>query len=85
MPQNIARLLGLGAYAAASGIVAVYLLVAYVTRHTATGGIDTTLAHVTWLALGGVTLALLVVHHVLGKQLLVIGRDGDVPQPLGAR
>ncbi|HVZ78771.1 MAG TPA: hypothetical protein VG818_12385 [Gemmatimonadaceae bacterium] len=85
MPQKLARLLGLGAYAAAGGIVLVYLLVAYVSRSGPGSGIDGTESHVTWMALGGVTLALLTAHHWLGQQLLVIGRDGDKPQPLGAR
>ena len=85
MPKMIARLLGIGAYVAASGLAALYLLVAYTSRHTASGGLDDTTAHVTWLALGGVTLALFVAHHVVGKQLLVIAREGDAPQPLGAR
>jgi hypothetical protein len=84
MPKNIARLLGLGAYAACGGFVALFLLVAYVSRKTPTGGIDATLSHVTWLSLGGVTLALLVVHHVLARQLLVIARSDNAPQPLGA-
>ena len=84
MPTSIARLLGIGAYLACGFFVALYLLVAYVSRHTATGGIDTTLEHVTWLSLGGVTLALLAVHHVIGRQLLILGRDGEKGQPLGA-
>ncbi|MDE3152843.1 MAG: hypothetical protein KGL93_11410 [Gemmatimonadota bacterium] len=85
MPKSIARLLGLGAYGAAAGIVALFLLVAYTSRRTPTGGLDTTMAHVTWLSLGGVTLALVVAHHVIGKQLLIIAREGDAGQPLGAR
>jgi hypothetical protein len=84
MPKTIARLLGLGAYAACGGFIALFLLVAYFSRHTPKGGIDATLSHVTWISLGGVTLALLVVHHVIGKQLLVIARDDNAPQPLGA-
>lgn len=84
MPKLIARLLGIGAYFAAAGLTALFLLVAYTSRRTATGGMDPTTAHVTWLALGGVTLALVVAHHVIGKQLLVIAREGDAPQPLGA-
>ena len=84
MPKHIARLLGLGAYLACGGLAALFLLVAFTSRRTITGGMDATLAHVTWLSLGGVTLALFVVHHVIGRQLLVIARDGEKPQPLGA-
>lgn len=85
MPKTIARLLGIGAYVAACGLTALYVLVAFTSRRTATGGLDATTTHVTWLALGGVTLALIVAHHVIGKQLLLIAREGDAPQPLGAR
>ncbi|HEX8726252.1 MAG TPA: hypothetical protein VF737_12770 [Gemmatimonadaceae bacterium] len=84
MPKLIARLLGVGAYVGATGLTALFLLVAFTSRRTVTGGMDATTAHVTWLALGGVTLALFVAHHVIGKQLLVIAREGDAPQPLGA-
>jgi len=85
VPQSIARLLGLGAYAACTGIMALYLLMAFVSRHTATGGIDYTESHVVWIALGGITIALLIAHHVVGRQLLILARDGDKPQELGAR
>lgn len=86
MPKTIARLLGLGAYAACFGILALYLIVAFFSRHTSRGGIDITLQWVTWLSLGGVTILLLILHHVLARQLLVIARDGDEKgQPLGAR
>lgn len=85
MPKLIARLLGIGAYIAATALMGVFVLVAYTSRRTPTGGMDVTTAHVTWLALGGVTLALFVAHHVIGKQLLIIAREGDTPQPLGAR
>lgn len=85
MPKTIARLLGLAAYAACGGIAAAYVLVAFVSRDTATGGMDATMTHVTWLALGGVTLAIIFVHHVVGRQFLLIAREGDTPQPLGAR
>jgi hypothetical protein len=85
MPKMIARLLGIGAYVAGTGLTALFLLVAYTSRRTSTGGMDATTAHVTWLALGGVTLGLLVAHYVIGKQLLIMARHGDAPQPLGAR
>ncbi len=85
MPKMIARLLGIGAYFAGTGLMAVFVLVAYTSRRTPTGGMDATTAHVTWLALGGVTLGLFVAHHMIGRQLLIIAREGDAPQPLGAR
>ena len=84
MPHFIARMLGLGAYAASAGIVGLYLLVAGISRHTPTGGIDATQSHVVWIALGGLALGLLLVHHVVGRQLLILARDGEKPQRLGA-
>ncbi|MGH7670560.1 MAG: hypothetical protein ACRENQ_13825, partial [Gemmatimonadaceae bacterium] len=81
MPKKIARLLGLVAYVAAVGVVALFVLVAYVSRRTPTGGMDATTAWVTWLSLGGMMLALVITGHVLGKQLLLIAREGDAPQP----
>lgn len=85
MPKTIARLLGLGAYAVCGAIVVLYIAVAYVSRRTPTGGMDPALEHVTWISLGGVTLAVLAAHHVIGKQLLEIARDGDTPKALGAK
>lgn len=85
MPKLVARLLGIGAYLAGAVLLAVFALVAYSSRKTFTGGLDATTSHVTWLSLGGVILGLVIVAHVLGRQLLLIGRKGDVPQPLGAR
>ncbi|HET7632739.1 MAG TPA: hypothetical protein VFK16_10540 [Gemmatimonadaceae bacterium] len=85
MPKKIARLIGLGAYAAAAGLVVLFLIVAYFSRHTALGGMDVTLQWVTWISLGGVTVLLVLLHHVLGRQILLIARDGEeVGQPLGA-
>lgn len=85
MPKMIARMLGLGAYAVCAGLVVLLALIAYGSRHTATGGIDVTLQNVTWLTMGGVALALIVVHVYLGRQLLLIARENDAPQPLGAK
>jgi peptidoglycan/LPS O-acetylase OafA/YrhL len=85
MPKMLARLLGLGAYAVCVALLALFALVAFASRHTATGGIDPTTQHVTWLAMGGVILAIIGVHVYLGRQLMLIARENDAPQPLGAR
>ncbi len=85
MPKFIARVLGIGAYLGGVVLLALFALVAYSSRKTTTGGLDATTSHVTWLALGGVILGLLIVDHVIGRQLLLIARKGDIPQPLGAR
>jgi len=74
MPPKIARLAGLGAFAACAGLVLLYLLLVYLTRPTARGGIDTINAVVTWIALGGVFLALIGAHVVIGRRLLDMAR-----------
>ncbi len=70
MPPKIARLAGLGAFAASAGFALLYLLLVYFTRPTARGGIDTINAVVTWIALGGVFAALIGAHVLIGRRLL---------------
>jgi hypothetical protein len=74
MPPKIARLAGLGAFGACAGFVALFALVAWLSRHTPRGGMMPTLAVVTWISLGLVVLALIAVHVYLGKQLLSAAR-----------
>lgn len=75
MPPRIARLAGLGAYAASAGLALLYLLLVYVTRPTPRGGIDPINALVTWIALGGVFAALIGAHVVIGRRLLEVSRS----------
>lgn len=81
MPPKIARLAGLGAFGACAGLLALYLLLVFVARPTRTGGIDTVNAAVAWIALGGLFLALIGVHIVIGRQLMLLSR-GDSRHPL---
>jgi hypothetical protein len=74
MPPRIAKLAGLGAFGACAGIAALYLLVLFGTRPTAGSGMDGSLRFITWLSVGGVFLALLGVHVMLGRRLLALGR-----------
>jgi hypothetical protein len=74
MPTKFARLAGLGAFGACAGFVALYALIVFLTRHTATGGITPTLSAVTWISLGLVVLGLIAVHVAIGHQLLSVGR-----------
>lgn len=74
MPPRIARLAGLGAFAACAGIAALYLLVLFGTRPTPASGMDGTLRFITWLSVGGVFLALLGIHVLLGRRLLLLAR-----------
>ena len=80
MSPKIARLVGLGAFGACAAFVALYAYVAYISRHTATGGMMPALSAVTWISLALVVLGLIAVHIVLGKQLLQLaeGRAGGV-------
>jgi hypothetical protein len=79
MPPRIAKLAGLGAFGACAGIAALYLLFLYGTRPTQGAGMDGTLRFITWLSVGGVFLALLGVHVMLGRRLLALGRGEATP------
>ena len=76
MPPKMARLAGLGAFGACVVFVALFALIAYVSRHTVKGGMMTTLSVVTWISVGMVVIALIVVHVAIGKQLLYLGSGG---------
>jgi hypothetical protein len=79
MSPKIARLAGLGAFGACGLFVLIYAYVAYLSRHTTTGGMMTSLSVVTWIALALVVLGLIAAHIPLGKQLL------DIANGRGAR
>lgn len=76
MPPKIARLAGLGAYGACAGMLALFALIIFFTRHTATGGLMPALSYLTWLSLAIVFAALIAAHIAIGKQLMHIGRNG---------
>ena len=80
MPPKIARLVGLGAFGACAAFVALLAYVAFLSRHTSTGGMMPALSAVTWMSLTVVLLGLIALHVVLGKQLLQLaeGRAGGV-------
>lgn len=82
MPPRIAKLAGLGAFGACAGLGALYGALVYLTRPVSRGGIDPVNAAVTWISLGGLILALVAAHIVIGKQLLRLGRGADVKHPL---
>ena len=72
---RIQRLAGLGALSVAAPVLALYALVAYVSTPKPTGGIDWTNAAIVYIGVGLVVLAVIAVHLVLGRQLLVGARD----------
>ncbi len=74
MPPRIARLAGLGAFAACAGLALLFLALLYATRPTARGGIDLTNAIVTWISLGGVFAALIGAHVLIGRRLLAMSK-----------
>lgn len=80
MPPKIARLAGLGALAASAGFIVLFAYIAYLSRHTAMGGMMPALSVVSWISIGLVVLALIAVHVVIAKQLLYVGRGGGPRQ-----
>lgn len=82
MPPRIARLAGLGAFGASAGLLALYGLLVFITRPTKLAGIDATNAAVAWISLGGLFVALILAHVVIGRQLLLLARGRDIRHPL---
>jgi len=82
MPPKIAMLAGLGAFGACAGLLGLYGLLVYITRPSPHGGIDPINAIVVWISVGGLILALIAIHVVIGKQLLRLARGADVRHPL---
>jgi hypothetical protein len=68
--QRLTRLAGLGSFGAAAAHLALYGLIIYITRPTPTGGMNASMATLTWLALGGVFGALIAAHVLYGRVLL---------------
>ena len=82
MPPKYARLAGLGAFGASAGLLALFALLVFLTRPAPLGGIDTTNAIVAWISLGGLFVALILVHVMIGKRLLLLAKGADVRHPL---
>lgn len=74
------RHFALGAFAAAAGLAALPLLFAWFTRPGPSAGMDWTHRVIAWAGVGGLLLALAIVHIVFARQLW-LGRDGR-PQRL---
>lgn len=81
MPPKIARMMGLGAFGAVAGMIALLALVIWGTIPRPTTGIDRAHAAVTWISVTVVILALAAAHVVIARQLLLLGK-GDVPREL---
>ncbi len=76
MSPKIARLTGLGAFGAIGFFILLYALIAWVSRHTSRGGMMVSMSVVTWISVGLVVIALIVVHVNVGKQLMYLARGG---------
>ena len=71
---RVQRLAGMGAFGATLGLLALFALVVYLTIPRQGAGIDETHAAVTWISVGGVILALIAVHIMIGRRLLELAR-----------
>lgn len=76
MPPRIAKLAGLGALGAGAGLLLLPLLFALFTRPGQYAGMDAPNRALAWMAIAGVAIALALVHVLLGRQLVALGR-GD--------
>ena len=72
MPPKIARLIGLGAFGAIPGFVALFAYIVYLCWPSPTGGIMPGLTVVSFISGVVVLLALIAAHIALGKQLLAV-------------
>lgn len=73
----ITKLAGLGALAAAGGIVALFALIVWMSLpRPNTSGIDMTNAWLTWISVGSIIVALVIPHIIYGRILLQEARQG---------
>jgi len=82
MLPKIAKLAGLGAFGACAGLLGLYLLLVFLTRPQSSGGIDIVNAVVAWIALGGLFAALIIVHVMIGRRLLLLAKGDKLRHPL---
>ncbi|MGQ0539283.1 MAG: hypothetical protein ACT4R6_10080 [Gemmatimonadaceae bacterium] len=75
--RPFARLAALGALAVSAGAFALWLFVLFVTRSTATGGIDATHSLLAAMAVGMICAAVIAVHLAFARQLLRYAKRGS--------
>jgi hypothetical protein len=68
--RKYAKLAAVGAVAVSLGVVALYLVIALGSRHTATSGIDSTEAALTWISAAIPCAAIIAAHLAYVKVLL---------------
>lgn len=67
--MTLQRLAGLGAYGAAAGIALIFILFVWQTLPGPNTGMDRTNALLSWISVGGVAIALIVVHVLVARVL----------------
>jgi hypothetical protein len=73
--MNVQRLAGLGAFGAAAGIGLLFALFVWQTLPGPGTGMDRTHAMVSWISVGGVAVALIVVHVLVARVLVRAAGD----------
>ena len=68
--RQIHRLMGLGALGASGFFLLLYAGFLFLTRPGADAGMDWTHRLIAWIGIGGIILALIAVHVVVGLQLI---------------
>jgi fucose permease len=68
--MQVQRAAGLGAYGAAAGLALVFALFVWSTRPGPGTGMDWAHAMVSWISVGGIVAALIVVHVLVGRVLV---------------
>jgi hypothetical protein len=68
-PKRFYQLAALGALGVTFGTIALYALVAYISRHTDRGGIDSTNMVLTWVSVAIPIIAIAAVHLVYARVL----------------
>jgi len=63
------RLAALGAVGVSAGVLALYALIIFITLPGRSGGIDPTLAELTWISVGAVVLVVIAIHLVFARVL----------------
>ncbi|HET6682048.1 MAG TPA: hypothetical protein VFG84_12665 [Gemmatimonadaceae bacterium] len=67
--DRMQKLGAMGALGVGAGVIALYVLVAWISRSTAIGGMDATQAAVTWYSLAVPVIAIVAVHVVYARVL----------------
>lgn len=67
--RRFAKLAAFGAIAVSLGLAALYAFIAYISRHTPTGGMEATQVWITWISVAVPVAAIIAAHLVYAKVL----------------